>query len=164
MADNQLAIIYSQNRIALSTLGSNVLLGAVDSKLDAAQLNGFRVTRAEVMIEVAGKTGAEGALMVGAAMNQTDAEIEAALEADPQSAVDPDGEPTKRPVWPLGMIGTGDTNVVLNNGVPIIWTPKWSKPEGQDLRWWIYNDGAGALTTGAIASFLVKYFGVWLRD
>ncbi len=100
------------------------------------------------------------------------AEIESAIESDPQDSAENDDRGSGTWLKPLGIIplnmtggpitgvgGTESAAAALFLEVMV----NWSVMEGHDFTVWAYNMG-GALTTGAILTFFVEYFGVWLRD
>lgn len=137
------------------------------SKIDAARKNGFRVLKTEYFFDIDGKTAGEGPIVVGLAANQTAAEIEEAIEADPQGKVDDvENQQAKRPVWPLEIFGSkiGDTNLENESTRKGELTPRWSAPEGDGFSWWAYCLDAGGLTTGCTVVIFAKHYGVWLRD
>ncbi len=122
--------------------------------------------KSRIWLAVSGKTAGEGPVMLGMSMNGTAANIEAAIEADPQSVVEDDNHPKAHYVKPLEMItkafqeGIGSAQVEGGHTL----TPNWSCPEGQDLLFWAYNMDTSALTTGMIVDIFAEHYGVWLRD
>ncbi len=148
-------------------------LGALDvvtgvSKIDAARLNGFKVIKSEIFANLHGKTANEGPIMFGLACNMTAAQIEAALEADPQSSVESDEKGDGQMLKPLGIIGKHVTGGSVDpiNFPPSGWSKdvKWSIIEGQTLLYWVYNMSGSTLTSGATINIFAQHFGVWLRD
>lgn len=111
-----------------------------------------------------------GPVMFGLAVGLSAAEIEEALEADPQQFMDPaESEKANRPVWVLGMVTrrssvTEDSGMIPTTGVFETINLKWSVIEGRDLYFWCYNIGPDALTTGSQLRLNCKHYGVWLRD
>lgn len=98
--------------------------------------------------------------MVGFSMNHDQADIEEAIEADPQNPQDDEENlQAKRPVWPLHIVGDGDPQAIKGS-----FNPRWSCPEGRAAQWWAYNLDTAGLTDGEVLSIFAKHYGVWLRD
>jgi len=163
--DGQGQILHDQIVLALGALAAGDVISAI-TKIDGSRSNGFRILKSEVMISFKAMTTTEGPITVGFALNNNAAEIEEALEADPQGPADvPGAEQTTRPVWPLGVIQSpGDVAGVLNQGMPIPKNLRWSFSEAQALSVYAHNNDSSALTTGTEVRFSMKHFGVWLRD
>ncbi len=165
----KLTFVYDiQAAVALGSLAS---LDAVttSSKIDSARERGFRITKTEYFVDMYSADGEDGPLVYGLAVALNAAEVEEALEADPQSANDvPAQEQVQRPIFPLGIIPRthADDTASTNKRVPIQLMTKslnWSIPEGANLIWWFYNLG-GALAAGALGVIFAKHYGVWLND
>ncbi len=141
----------------------------IDSKIDGSRKRGFRITKTEWYFEATGLHALAGPILFGWAVGLTAAEIEEALEADPQ---DPNNasatERVQRPVFPLGVIpraqNTSESSVETPRIKPLMtMNPNWSIPEDVGFTWWIYNLG-GATDAGAGGSLFAKHYGVWLND
>ncbi len=155
--------------LSVITVGALAALDAVvvNSVIDATREEGFRILKTEYFVHFEGKTTAEGPVMFGFAANLNAAEIEEAIEADPQQrADDPEMHNAMRPVWVLGVIPKLSTeqDQSFPGNVKGIFNPRWSIPEGKGASWWAYNNSSGALTTGLLIKIMAKHFGVWLRD
>ncbi len=163
--DSQLSIVWDQVGITLSTLAALTgILGA--SRIDAAREQGFRVMKTEYVGSIVGRTNGEGPVMLAVGFNLSLAEMEEAIEADPQSSFDtPANEQVMRPVFILGIFDPlAASPAILNNGIPKTVNFKWSAPEGGSMNWMAYNTSGSALTTGSVVRVVAKHFGVWLKD
>lgn len=156
------AVYHERVVLTLGTLASLDAL-AVTGLQDGSRSQGFRYLKSEYIIGVAGMTTDDGPVVVGVGgPGLSTAEIEEAIEADPQSSHDaPAGEQAMRPVWKIGAaVGDG----MLNNGLPIIVNQRWSYPEDATMAFFAYNSSGAALTTGTVITMMIKHYGVWLRD
>ncbi len=164
--ESNLAIVHSFTTITLGALASLDAVVVEDGKIDASRLEGFRLIKTQYWMDYKAKTANEGPVLIGFAMNQNAAEIEEALEADPQQRADiPEGEQTMRPVFPLEVVPFAPTSQVADGfAVRGEQISRWSMPEGKGLSWFAYNFGPAVLTTGGIIVIYAKHFGVWLRD
>ncbi len=169
MAD--LEISYENNgALVLSTLASLDAVNA-DFKIDASRGSGFRVAKTRIAAVLKGKTAIEGPILWGMACNLSAAEVESAIEADPQTRVDDNSRGQGTWIKMLGLIGINMTAGPLTGGVGlqtgaasfIDVKVNWSVIEGQALTLWAYNLGA-QLSTGSIIQFVAENMGVWLRD
>ncbi len=165
---------YDQDlSLSLGTLGAVDAIAQASAKIDAGRENGFRIAKLNIMGTLTGKTATEGPIAWGIACNMNAAEIELAIESDPQDSAENDDRGVGTWLKPLGMITleqtagplTGGGSGGTQGGVATMIEVKvnWSVLEGHDFTVWAYNQGS-ALTTGAILTFFVEYFGVWLRD
>ncbi len=165
-SDGDGAILWDSFDIALGTLAQQTVVGQNSLAVKAANLQGFRILKSEIMPLVEGMTAGEGPVIYGAAGPQmTDAEVQETIVSRPDSPNDsPANERTMRPVWIWGqeLIIAGDAMVRQD---PIIWKPRWSWPEGTSMRIWAFNNSnSAALTTGASLTGIAKHYGVWLND
>ncbi len=164
---SDLAIQWSTGSLALATLNASTAL-VEPTKVDASREQGFRVTKIETAVAWTGKTDGEGPILWGLAFGQTAAEIEEAIEDDPQGMQNEAGrtlqEHQNRPVWPIGIVSPSGVAGVLDEGKVIVLRPNWSAPEGGTMDFFAYNFGSGSLTTGTVMRYVYKLFGVWLRD
>lgn len=160
-----MAIVYDVVTLTLSTLAGLDCI-STPSKIDASRRSGFRIMKTQYWIGFDSKTGGEGPIMVGFSAIHEAAAIEEAIESDPQDAEDDTkGVQAMRPVWPLEMLGMGQTDDADGGGdLSGSFNPKWSVPEAEAAFWWAYNMDASALTTGCVVKIFAKHFGVWLRD
>ncbi len=164
---SDLAIQWSTGSLALATLAASTAL-LEPTKVDASREQGFRVTKIETMVGFTGKTAGEGPILWGLAFGQTAAEIEEAIEDDPQGMQNAANvelqEHQNRPVWPIGILDPAAVAGVIDEGKVIVLRPNWSAPEGGTMDFFAYNFGSGTLTTGTVMRYVYKLFGVWLRD
>ncbi len=148
---------------------ASVTAGAVDrtldTKIDAAQRQGFRVITARTWCDFDDKTAGStvGPVMLGVAINMTEADIQAYVDADPQDAVEFSGKANGQYCQLLGLIGMGDMEGQALKREGVLWKPNWSKPEGNVMGWFLWNIGAGTVS-GWNVHFINEYNGVFLRD
>lgn len=137
----------------------------VTLKQDGSRSQGFRFMKTEYWIVLENATDFES-VMCGLAGPAIDAaEIEEAIEADPDSPHDRSAsEQAMRPIWPLEVLmdtAQGDGRVVAKGTINL----RWSFPEATAMNFWCYNmDVANPITTGARLRIFCKHYGVWLRD
>ncbi len=142
--------------------------------IDASRGQGFQVSHSELTGVFAGKTSAQGPIAWGLAINMSAAEIEAALEADPQDKTDDDVRGESTWIKICGMLALTSTNGPLWGGGPggANSTPDvmrrinvgWDVLEGQDYGMWARNQGSGSLTDGAEITTMNAHYGRWRRD
>lgn len=153
--------------LALGTLESlNAISGA--TKIDATRLQGYRIAKVDLSMTVKAKTAAEGPICFGIACNMSAAEVEKAIEADPQSSTDDNergegGWLKMLGIIPVSAIAGPITGTISGAAQMITVMVNWSVIEGKEFTVWAYNMGA-QLTTGTIISWIMEIFGVWLRD
>ncbi len=148
---------------APGSLGSQDLT-TIASKIDAARTRGFRVLKLKGHAHVAFMDSDEHIVFGVAGPGLSGAEIEEAIESDPQSPQDNVNiELSMRPVWPLGILG-GSTDLGGSPSASFEETIRWSFPQGQAMLWWVYNTTASTLNVSTTFSVVCKIFGVWLRD
>ncbi len=161
-------IVYSQIDFPIGALASLDAIGLVDPKIDGSREQGFRLLKTQYWLEFVGLVDGEGPVLWGWSVGLTAAQIEEAIEADPQSVFDEANRDTNRPVFPIGMYNTDPvaTNTTTLNAQMFVgeFKPRWSIREGNFLSTWAYNVDAGALTSGAELRGICKHFGVWLND
>ncbi len=137
----------------------------LNTKIDGSRKSGMKVVKSEIWVDYAGKTDVEGPVLFGVAALLNAAEIEVALEADPQGRANVENNQSRRPVWPLLMIAKdGTKNVNRSLIMPLEVKPSWSIPEGEDYTYWAYNMDTSALTSGLVLEIFAKHTGVWLKD
>lgn len=151
----------------LGALGANDAI-AQATKIDATRLNGFRVSKVRISAVVRAKTASEGPISWGLLANYSAAELEAAIEADPQSSTDDNVRGDGQWLTHLGLIGQEIVAAPLTGGglvaQPIEVMPNWSVIEGKNFSIWAHNQDGSALTAGTIINAFCEFFGVWLRD
>ncbi len=156
--------VYDQQfNFTLDTLAAGTVVG-LSTKIDGGRGSGFKVVKSQIWLDFGQKTTDEGPIMFGVAASLNAAEIQEALVSDPQSRVPVDNEHSKRPIWPLLMIGK---DVTSNDQAVIEMTlvePGWSIIEGQSYTYWAFNMDTALLTTGTRLSIFAKHTGVWLKD
>ncbi len=139
----------------------------IPGKIDAARLNGFRTLKQSGIIQLEGTAEASptgGPIMVGFhAPDMSLAELEEAIENDPQSSADPLNEQARRAYFVLGYLQTSGSGTGSNRTFSKRF--QWSYIEGTSLAYFAYNTD---LTTAIPATSQIKIFcehlGVWLRD
>ncbi len=155
--------------LTLGALAASTTI-TVNSSIDASRLQGFRVVKSELKVTMTGKTTAEGPITFGVAANfESAAEINAALEADPQGRASDDSRGKGTFLMILDSIGLVPTVFPASDeGVGKSYTISygkngWSIPEGRNLQFWARNQGAN-LSSGTLLIFVATHFGVWLND
>lgn len=145
----------------------------INSVIDSAKTEGFRITKIEGTIGVVDVTGGSEGNPYTLYYHQlgiSAAEVEEALEADPSSSQDvPNVEKAKRFIhmWPGAAPGTGGLFRNADGGFFFSVTPKGggiSLREGTGMGWTVANPAGGATLPSATWTFNLKYYGVWLRD
>lgn len=163
--------IYDHAELDLVTLAAKDAL-SVTGKIDGAMEMGFRVIETEIWIDIRDKPVNTGGIIVGMAVDLNSAEIEATIEADPQSSAPSqmaNRSLTAQPVFPLGLISHDATFGTVfydhsRGGGPFKMAPRgWSIPEGSKLNFWAYCLDT-TLTGNTMCTFFAKHKGVWLRD
>ncbi len=154
---------------AFVTIGALTALDVVTgvSKIDSARENGFRISKAKIYAALDGKTADEGPLMFGIAANMSAAQIEAAMETNPQNSTENNDIGDGQAIWPLAIIGKGSTGAATEGQLPpegMELKMNWSIIEGEALVFWVYNMSGSTVTTGGVVHIFAQYFGVWLRD
>ncbi len=145
--------------IALSTLASAV---AVKLGMTGAAPNTYRAVSVSQVWDIIGMTGGEGPILVGYAHSDyTVTEIKEAIESS--ASIDPglkiEQEKSNRLIRIVGQLDQQTNN--LNDGKPLKTRLNWLISPGDEVSIFAYNDGAAALTTGAV----VKSSGnLWVRD
>ncbi len=154
--------------ITLGALGGNdAILGV--TKIDASKRQGFRIVKSDWFLTLTGKTTAEGPIMIGVCCNMNAAEVEAAIEADPQGRTDDETRGKGTFIKLLMVLGLLDTAFPTPDGGRVFHREVkygkngWSIPEGKTLSLFAYNSGS-ALTSGTVVLFSAEHFGVYLRD
>ncbi len=171
--------VYIYDEAVTLTIGAMVAndVNIYETKIDSSRGNGFKLIKVAVGGEYSGKQDGEGPLIFGAACNMSAAEIETALEEDPQDSSEATLRSQQAWMKPLffltgdgiggafGLGGAGGAGVAITGVVPMMEFPvNWSIREGQAFSWWLYNMQAGALTTGSKIILFAEYYGVWLND
>ncbi len=162
---------YENNgTLTLGTLGSLDVISAA-GKNDGNRNTGFRYTKTSIWFTMDGATTNEGPIMVGVAANCSAAEIEAAMEADPQDQNDAPSRGAGMFIKPLFIIGEDELQIPLASapGPDKMFSFSygkngWSVQEAEQWSVWAYNMDPSALTTGTVIRFFAEHFGVWLRD
>ncbi len=163
-SENEGAIFYDEGKtIDVASLGLHVLSALVASKMDTAREQGFRVMKGELFVGSDNFAAGENVVLYAIGPSLDNTKATEAIESDPQLGDAVSREAPMRPVWPLCVIG--DDNKQPNNGMPIVWKPRWSFPEGTGLQFGCYNFGDTALSAASQTVFVHgKYYGVWLKD
>ncbi len=144
--------------IALSTLASGVALAGATTGVST---DTYRIMTASGLWSITGLTPGEGPLTFGYAHSDYSVtEIKEAIEA---AAIDKGDklllEKSNRLVRIVGtLVGS---NAELNNGNPVSTRLNWLISIGDQLNIFVYNESAGALTTGSSINFVGN---VWVKD
>lgn len=154
----KLSIVYDVLNISCNSLAA-LDAAASASKIDGTRERGFRVVKTDYFCYLNSGTATDVVVVGMGGPDLAPAEIEEAIEADPQHADDPvASEHVMRRLWPLEMI-KDDTEPVKGSE-----KLNWSYPEGTVLNWWVYNPSAAALNASATVTIFAKHYGVWLND
>ncbi len=165
--DGKGQILWDISTITLGALAAN---DAVSVTQGSNLLEDFRILKTEYFIGTKFADNSEGPLLIGmAAGGNTAAEIEEAIEAEPNDISDtPEIEEVMRPVWPVtihilqSFSGTAEFSTVGKNISEGVLNPRWTMPNPSGWSWWAYNLGT-LFTTGGLVEIAAKHFGVWVR-
>lgn len=154
-------ILYLNQDFAPGTI-----TGKTVSKGNAANMTeDLRILKMEIDACITGLTATEEdrVLLLGFADAElTDAEIQECLEAEPLDSNDNLSlERSHRPVWPIGMMKPEVSDTVRY--LSATWSKRWTFSDDDAYCFFLYNLGAGALTTGSTLRILVKLYGVWVK-
>ncbi len=143
-------------------VGALVALDVTNSTamdLSGADVDMYRVLKADVFVSWTGHTSGQGPILIGLSDKAlTAAQVEEALEALPHDRTDIVAhEQALRPVWPLCIVGH-ETQGLVNNGMAIEWKPRWTFTAG--INTWAYNLDTATLTSGTLVTTFGKAFGV----
>ncbi len=145
--------------MALGTLGNKTAISATvaDTVIEKAWCSSVKCS-----YSMSGYTAvqADGPLLVGVAHGDyTSTEIEEWIESvDSWEETDQIGQEIgRRKIRRIGQFDippntAPEDTIVLNDGKMISTKTKYVFSTGQTVRFWVYNQGTGALTTGAILS------------
>ncbi len=124
----------------------------------------FRVVSADIYWSYAGHTAAEGPLEVGIANGDLSvAEVAECLDSNPTSQSDIVArEFARRPVRRSGVFDGVATIASLNDGKSIRTKLNTILDEGTELKAWIKNLDASALTTGTLIKINGAIYGYWI--
>lgn len=150
--------------ISLGTLGTNDTI-SVALTIDGSRDQGIFLKKMKAGFQLNGLTTDDGPLLVGLALAMSAAEVEEALEADPQGVDDvPASEQANRKVFPIGFFTQGkdpvDADLIPLRRVKFPWK---EISEGQNLFMFVHNYG-GNMTTGAAVTMIWTAVQEWLRD
>ncbi len=129
----------------------------------------FRMLKAQLHCLISGLQLADaGKLLLGLADgNLSEAEIAEAIQANGplQPNETPEAERAMRPVfWVGAQYGDLSTFKDIVTGAGFMEPkPRWTFQDTQSWNWFVYNQSAVALTTGATALLIAKDFGVWVQ-
>ncbi len=156
---------HFNTEITLGALAANDTIIA-NTPLDGSREQGFRIKQLKATCTFKNKTGGEGPIGVGFAKDLTNAEVEEALEADPQDQHDvPAVEQGNRRVFPIWTIGEAETGI----GQPVYHLREVRFPwkeflEGEGLQVFAHNWDDTVLTTGTRVHITVVVVYEWLKD
>ncbi len=146
-----------EHTLALATLASKDVIGSNvgDTVIEKAWLSSVKATHS---LAFPTPLAGDGPIMVGLAHSDyTDAEIEEWIEnAESWNSSDlRSQEQARRKIRRIGifpMSETGDltSSKVLNDGKPIRTKCGWMLDTGMTVKFWAYNMGSSALTTGRL--------------
>ena len=167
--DGKGVIIREQATQALLTLAANTALIIATGDLTITE--DFRMLKSRIAAHVDTLTAGDGeGLMLGIANgNLSVAEIAAVMQLDgPADFSDRiNEEVAERFVYVISQISESlGVNAVFKNenGGPIIEIkPRWSFSNTDGWNFFVYNDGGGAFTTGAVVRLIMTHYGVWLK-
>ncbi len=150
----------------MGALTSGSVALAASTKIAAANRQGFRLLKSQGHIVWASATDTEGFIECGIAIDRTAAEIESAFSNAPKDATTTDNAASMAPVFPMVFLKEHSAEKRMGNSgiMPVVVAPRWSVIEGVDLKFYVRNISASTLTTGSNVRFVMKHFGVWLRD
>ncbi len=150
--------------VAAGTLAGNDTITA-SMQIDASRNQGVRIKQLKAAFQYNGKTDDEGPIMYGLSLDLSAAEVEEALEADPQGTGDtPAIEQANRKVFPIGVFD--QKNLVRSGPIMLeeVHLPWKEIEEGTGIQLWIHNYDASALTTGGGLTMMWTAVQEWLRD
>ncbi len=167
--DGKGVIITEQRSQAISTLAAQTAL-LIGTKL--AMEEDFRILKSHVHCNLEGLDAGEGfRLLLGLADgNLNVAQIAEAIIAN--GPLNPNETPEReRAMRPVFIIGASENNGLADgvfrdivSGAPMcIQKNRWTFQDGDSWNWFIYNQSASAMTTGATALLVAKNFGVWVQ-
>ncbi len=160
-------VSHEQVSIDVSGLTSANVIGDV-TKIDGARKQGVRIKQIKYAARWQQFTTLEGGVQIGLSVGDglTDAEVEEALEADPQSDSDqPAQERSERKVFPLFMV-PDSTQLDSDQQMEFRAIDRWpfkELNENEALKTYAYNTSGSTLTSGLVKLDLV-ITGEWLRD
>ncbi len=160
--DRNFVAIPFQAALTLGTLADDTVISGSPITLG----EDLFVISVDTLAALRGLTAGDVPITVGYAHGDlTDTEIGEALSAN---LTDPDDiiarERARRPVRKVGTFAHGaDVDQVLNNGVPIRTSAKFSIGDGHTFDLFAINRSGGQLQTGAVIEFEGTVFGRWQR-
>ncbi len=166
--DGKGIIINEKHTLSLGTLASGAALKATS----LVMVEDFRMLRSEVIAIVEGLTAGEGGgLVFGLANGKlSDAEIAGCLVADGplnknDTTVANIVERFCKLIGVVDHIDIGATSLrfvdAIMDGPMMVTKPRWSFSAPESWAFFVYNQGASALTTGASVQLQARSFGVW---
>ncbi len=140
------------------------------SRHDASRLQGSKLRKGWCAWSWVGKTANEGPVILGYAIDLSVAELAEFFDADPQRSQDTGkSEQASRAVIPVAVIPkqcTASSSTPSYGDIRLQRMPVFSYhvKEGIDLKWFMYNRGSAALTTGLVVSGWAMWQAEWLND
>ncbi len=157
-------VLHASTQMTVSISASDVQLQA--TIIDGSREQGIRISKLKTCLSYEALETLIGPVVVGLSVGLSAAEVEEALEADPQGMQDtPAMEQTDRKVFPIYMIParTEVNNRNIQKFETIEDWPFREIDEGNSLDMWAFNIDGSALTAGIITLGMVLT-GEWLRD
>ncbi len=156
---------YINDNVIVANLATTKVQGQAIA-IDGSRTQGVRIKKMMGAVTWEGKTTIEGPLLYGiATIDLSNAEIEEALEADPQGENDqPASDQGNRQVFPLGLIPASVLISAAHTQHYRRWNWPWKTiPEGSGLKFWVQNLDSATLTTGTLVNFSCVIVQEWLR-
>ncbi len=135
--------------LALDTLATQTML--LSGSLGSADVSTW-ISKIRACWNIVGQTDADGPIIVGVCHGDyTVAEVEEWYEASAAWQVNDKiaQEQASRKCRIVGTLLSSDGEFSLNDGKPVTTKLGWRMNDGEDLKFWAYNDGAALLTTGS---------------
>ncbi len=133
----------------------------VKQAMSAVSVATYRAVTLKGLWSISGLTAGEGPLTIGVAHSDYSiTEIGECLQA--QAGIDPANKiENERANRLVRVIGSFNSDGVLNDGKPVKTCLNWLIPIGQTLDMWAFNESTAQLTTGAVLNFAGD---LWVKD
>ncbi len=134
-----------------------------DEIFDGATASGFRFSRLRIHASFYDKTANSGGGYFGYSLNMSESALESHFEGKPNSRFSDSFKEDGMYLEIIGVCPGDQTEGRITPEGGYISTPNWSLPEGQVMRWFVYNPGTAAISVMNIDA-MMEINGVWLRD